>query len=140
MTSTIQSHLSKTLTSYERELSPLEQAMEVLNRRASSPNVITICRITGPLSEQIIRQALDLIQCRHPRLNSRIVGSLDSIRFEGGGMQIPLRFDKSIYRQRNQVERCFNRLKQCRRIATRYEKKAENYLAMVALASIMMWL
>lgn len=50
------------------------------------------------------------------------------------------KFDKSVYRQRNQVERCFNRLKQNRRIATRYEKKAENYLAMLTLASIMMWL
>lgn len=49
-------------------------------------------------------------------------------------------FDKSIYRQRNQVERCFNRLKQFRRIATRYEKKAENYLAMLTLASILLWL
>lgn len=50
------------------------------------------------------------------------------------------KFDKALYRQRNQVERCFNRLKQSRRIATRYEKKAENYLAMLTLASIMMWL
>ena len=50
------------------------------------------------------------------------------------------KFDKSIYRQRNQVERCFNRLKQFRRIATRYEKKADNYLAMLTLASIILWL
>lgn len=50
------------------------------------------------------------------------------------------KFDKSIYRQRNQVERCFNRLKQFRRIATRYEKKAQNYLAMLTLASILLWL
>lgn len=50
------------------------------------------------------------------------------------------KFDKSLYRQRNRVERCFNRLKQFRRIATRYEKKAENYLAMLTLASIIMWL
>lgn len=42
------------------------------------------------------------------------------------------KFDKMLYRQRNRVERCFNRLKQFRRIATRYEKKAENYLAMLA--------
>jgi transposase len=50
------------------------------------------------------------------------------------------KFDKTLYRQRNQVERCFNRLKQCRRIATRYEKNAENYLAMLTLASILLWL
>jgi transposase len=45
-----------------------------------------------------------------------------------------------LYRQRNLVERCLNRLKQFRRIATRYEKKAENYLAMLTIASILMWL
>jgi transposase len=50
------------------------------------------------------------------------------------------KFDKTIYRTRNVVERCFNRLKQFRRIATRYEKKAENYLAMLTLASILLWL
>ncbi|MCG8363959.1 MAG: transposase, partial [Pseudanabaenales cyanobacterium] len=50
------------------------------------------------------------------------------------------KFDKSLYRLRNQVGRCINRLKQFRRIATRYEKMAENYLAMMTLASIMMWL
>ncbi|NMG07788.1 IS5 family transposase [Brasilonema sp. UFV-L1] len=50
------------------------------------------------------------------------------------------KFDKSIYRQRNRVERCFNRLKQFRRVATRYEKNAQNYLAMLTLASILLWL
>jgi transposase len=50
------------------------------------------------------------------------------------------KFDKTLYRQRNRVERCFNRLKQSRRIATRYEKKAENYLAMLTIAAISMWL
>jgi transposase len=49
-------------------------------------------------------------------------------------------FDKAIYRQRNQVERFFNRLKQNRRIATRYEKRAVNYLAMITIAAILMWL
>lgn len=49
-------------------------------------------------------------------------------------------FDQTIYRQRHQVERCFNRLKQFRRVATRYEKKAETYLAMLTLASIILWL
>ena len=50
------------------------------------------------------------------------------------------KFDKALYRMRNLVERCFNRLKQYRRIATRYEKQAENYLAMLTLASIILWL
>ena len=49
-------------------------------------------------------------------------------------------FDKTIYRQRNQVERFFNRLKQNRRVATRYENRTVNYLTMITLACILMWL
>lgn len=49
-------------------------------------------------------------------------------------------FDKHIYKRRNVVERCFNRLKQWRGIATRYEKTAESYQAAVTLASLLMWL
>lgn len=50
------------------------------------------------------------------------------------------RFDRQAYRQRNRVERTFNQLKQFRRIATRYEKQAENYLAMLTIAAILLWL
>ena len=49
-------------------------------------------------------------------------------------------FDKTIYRQRNRVERLYNRFKQYRRLATRYEKRATNYLAMWIIAAILMWL
>ena len=49
-------------------------------------------------------------------------------------------FDKTAYRNRNVVERLINRLKQFRRVATRYEKLAAEYLAMVAIAAIMLWL
>ena len=49
-------------------------------------------------------------------------------------------FSPTLYRERNRVERFFNRLKQCRRIATRYEKLAANYLAMVKLAACRIWL
>lgn len=38
------------------------------------------------------------------------------------------------------VERCFNRLKQFRAVATRYDKRAENYRAMVVIASLLIWL
>jgi len=41
---------------------------------------------------------------------------------------------------RNQVERFFNKIKQCRRVATRYDRLAANYLAFVQLASIRLWL
>jgi transposase len=49
-------------------------------------------------------------------------------------------FSPCLYRARNQVERFFNRIKQCRRIATRYDKLAANYLAFIKLASIRIWL
>ena len=49
-------------------------------------------------------------------------------------------FDRGAYRQRNRIERLINRLKQFRRIATRYEKRGVNYLAMVMLGMILLWL
>jgi transposase len=48
----------------------------------------------------------------------------------------PKRFDKKTYRRRNIVERCINSLKWFRRVATRYEKLATHYLAIVTLAII----
>jgi len=45
-------------------------------------------------------------------------------------------FSKTLYRERNQVERFFSKLKHFRRIATRYDKLADNFLAMVELASM----
>lgn len=52
----------------------------------------------------------------------------------------PLAFDQAIYARRNVVERCINRLKQWRGLATRYEKRAVNYRAMLVLAAIIIWL
>ena len=47
--------------------------------------------------------------------------------------------DPTIYRQRNLIERFFLKLKQFRRVATRYDKLARNFLAAVLLASIRIW-
>jgi transposase len=49
-------------------------------------------------------------------------------------------FSPYLYRARNLIERFFNKIKQCRRIATRYDKLADNYLAFIKLASIRVWL
>ena len=49
-------------------------------------------------------------------------------------------FSPYLYRARNLVERFFNKIKQCRRIATRYDRLAANYLAFIKLASIRVWL
>lgn len=48
--------------------------------------------------------------------------------------------DRSLYRLRNLVERCFNRLKNARRVATRYDKTAESFLGFIDIASIRLWL
>ena len=48
-------------------------------------------------------------------------------------------FNKLDYRKRNVVERLINRLKQVRRIATRYEKRASNFAAMITIASIFLF-
>lgn len=52
----------------------------------------------------------------------------------------PREHDRELYKERNKVECFFGRIKQYRRVATRYEKTARNYLAMVHLASAMVWL
>ena len=49
-------------------------------------------------------------------------------------------FSPYLYRARNLIERFFNKIKQCRRIATRYDRLAANYLAFIKLASIRIWL
>ena len=49
-------------------------------------------------------------------------------------------FSKRLYRERNLIERFFSKLKHFRRIATRYDKLAANFLAMVQLASMRLWL
>ena len=49
-------------------------------------------------------------------------------------------FNKRLYRKRNVVERFFNKLKHFRAIATRYDKRDDNYLASIKLASARIWM
>ena len=49
-------------------------------------------------------------------------------------------FGPEIYEGRNVVERCFNRLKQLRALATRFTKRAARYQTELALATIVLWL
>ena len=73
---------------------------------------------------------------------------IDLVRKAGGEAHIPTQsrvkvqrsVDRELYRRRNLVERFFCKLKQFRRIATRFEKHASNFLAAVALASTRIWL
>lgn len=76
------------------------------------------------------------------------VALLDLIRTSGAEAHIPSTsqrlihrsVDRRIYRQRNLIERFFCKLKHFRRVATRFDKLARNFLANVALASARLWL
>jgi len=67
---------------------------------------------------------------------------------QGGQVVIPPRrhrktpraYDKELYKQRNRIERFFNKLKQFRRVATRYDKLLANFMGFVKLAAIAAWL
>lgn len=52
----------------------------------------------------------------------------------------PRTFDRHIYKSRNLIERFFNRIKQFRRIATRYDKLASSFLSFIHLACAFVWL
>ena len=54
--------------------------------------------------------------------------------------KMPQPIDDYIYALRNRIERCFNKLKNSRRLATRYSKTAESYLGFVNLAAIRLWI
>jgi len=48
--------------------------------------------------------------------------------------------DTAIYRHRNRIERCFNKLKHFRRFATRYDRRALHFLSFIQLAATMIWM
>ena len=48
--------------------------------------------------------------------------------------------DATAYRTRNRIERCFNKLKHFRRLATRYDRRAAHFLAFIHLASAILWM
>ncbi|MFD7749024.1 IS5 family transposase [Streptomyces sp. NPDC059698] len=71
-----------------------------------------------------------------PERSDQILGRLNRGTRDGR----PPCFDRGVYRRRNVVERCFNRLKQWRGPATRYDKTRESYLAAVTIASPLLWI
>ena len=79
----------------DRKLGVIEEAMELLNQQANTWNVVTISRIKSSiylLKEEILRQAIQLAQQRHPRLRSQIIDSLSSLHFKTNeNLEIPLR-------------------------------------------------
>ncbi len=72
----------------------------------------------------------------------------DTVISRGGTPVIPARsnrkaqipIDRFIYALRNQIERCFNKLKCARRLATRYDKTAASYLGFIHIVAARLWL
>lgn len=52
----------------------------------------------------------------------------------------PIAYDFSIYKARNRIERCFNKLKHFRRIATRYDRRKIHFLAFIHFACAILWM
>ena len=53
--------------------------------------------------------------------------------------KVQLRYDKKLYRERNRIERSFGRLKDFRRIATRFDRNVKNFMAALCLAAVVIW-
>ena len=75
-------------------------------------------------------------------------GLRDQIKGMDAGVVIPSKrnrkiaipHDASIYKHRNQIERCFSRLKHFRRFATRYDRRTLHFTGFIHLAAAMIWL
>lgn len=89
----------------------------------------------GPLKRLIADKAYDTNRLRNLLTQLDIEAVIPSI-----ARRKPLiPYDHQAYRQRNLIERMFARLKDFRRVATRYDKLANNFLAGVLIAAIVIW-
>jgi transposase len=73
------------------------------------------------------------------RLDLAARGARANVKLMPNRVNLPP-FNKRLYRKRNLVERFFNKLKHFRAIATRYDKRDDNYLAAIKLASARIWM
>lgn len=54
--------------------------------------------------------------------------------------KVPIPHDTELYKSRNRIERCFNKLKHFRRLAIRYDRRAHHFLAFILIASALLWM
>jgi transposase len=94
-----------------------------------------LLRLAGPIARLIADKAYDTNKLRQYLAEQDIEAVIPSV-----ARRKPLiPHDPLIYRLRNLIERMFGRLKDFRRIATRYDKLARNFLAGIVLAAILTW-
>ena len=96
---------------------------------------LALVEAAGPIARLIADKAYDTNLLRAVLSGRGVEAVIPSIR-----RRKPLiPYDAIAYRQRNLIERMFCRLKDFRRIATRYDKLARNFLASALLAAIAIW-
>jgi transposase len=94
-----------------------------------------LLRLVGPIRRLLADKAYDTNKLRRLLAEHGVEAVIPSI-----ARRKPLiPYDPVLYRQRNLIERMFGRLKDFRRIATRYDKLARNFLAGIALAATVTW-
>jgi transposase len=86
----------------------------------------------GPIRRLIADRAYDANALRHFLHEQDVEAVIPSTT----SRKAPIPYDKDAYRQRNRIERMWSRLKDFRRVATRYDKLASNYAATVHIAAI----
>jgi transposase len=91
--------------------------------------------LSGPLRRLIADKAYDTNAFRQLLAERGILAVIPS----SARRNPVIPHDPQIYRQRNRIERMFGRLKDFRRIATRYDKLATNYLAGIVIAAAITW-
>lgn len=109
-----------------KECSVMEERMRFVPRRLEGEPMSELCREFGISRE-------DWLQDRRTIRARRPAGTVGPV-----GRSIP--HDAAIYRCRNRIERCFNKLKHFRRFATRFDRRAIYFLAFVYIAAAMIWM
>lgn len=98
---------------------------------------IPLLSVATPVRRLIADKAYDADSLRRWLADRRIKAVIPST----AARRTPYPLDRRVYRRRNVIERLFCRLKNWRRIATRYDRHATNYLAAIALvASVAEWI
>lgn len=103
-----------------------------INDIAMAPALVAAA---GPVKRLIADKAYDANSLRQLLDDRKIKAVIPSTASRN--QRIP--YNKAAYRQRNLIERMFARLKDFRRIATRYDKLARNFLAATLIAATSIW-
>jgi transposase len=104
-----------------------------INDIAMAPSLIAA--IAQPIRRLIADKGYDANSLRSLLKASRTRAIIPST----ASRKTPIRYDRRAYRQRNLIERMFCRLKDFRRVATRYDKLARNFLAGALIAAAITW-